>query len=272
MARLLQIFQIHKKCSDKVPKGLERLKNNKICSEATPGWRLPAVKNFPAPHGQSAAIVEKKYFLEWSWFWIFLGKLRKSTVTVLPIFTFFQKLSILVMKPARCWWTYILWLIEVWVDPKAKQHSCFGDLPNTTMIRFKGDSSVARILLYSSARSKTLSSLRALHSLSSQILSPLLVTKLFLNSRQPGVVLINMVAMIKDAIIVTMVKVSEKCGKTLLVTINNTVMMTAQSTWLQVLGELCSPSPGEPPPSTSLPIAKPRLINLVIMAEKHGYH
>ena len=82
MARLLKIFQIYEKCSDEVLEGLKTLKNNKICSEATPGWRLPAVKNFHAPHGQSAAIVEKKYFLEWSWFWIFLGKLSKSTMIV----------------------------------------------------------------------------------------------------------------------------------------------------------------------------------------------
>jgi len=64
MARFLQIFQIYERCSDEVLKGLKKSINNKICSEATPGWRLPAVKNFHAPHGQSAATVEKKYFLE----------------------------------------------------------------------------------------------------------------------------------------------------------------------------------------------------------------
>ena len=65
MARFLQIFQIiYEKCWDEVLKRLKRLNINNICSEATPGWRHPAVKNFPAPHGQSAAIVEKKHFLE----------------------------------------------------------------------------------------------------------------------------------------------------------------------------------------------------------------
>ena len=87
MARLLKIFQIYEKCSEEVLEGLKTLKNNKICSEATPGWRLPVVKNFPALHGQSAAIVEKNFF--WS-------------DRDFEYFTFFQKLSIFVMKPAMC--------------------------------------------------------------------------------------------------------------------------------------------------------------------------
>ena len=182
---------------------------------------------------------------------------------VLPKLTFFQKSNILVMKPARCWSGF---------DKNQVSSTAFLLRWPAEHYKWWDSSVVARVLLYSSARSKTLSSLRTLHSLSPQILSPLLVTKLFLNSRQPGVVLISMVAMIKDAIIVTMVKVSEKCGMWSLPTtwLSNMIMLTAQPTWLQVLGELCSPSPGEPPPLTSLPIATPRLRNLVIMVEKHG--
>ena len=143
-------------------------------------------------------LLKRNIFLSDRDFESFLANLAKALCllrNVLPKLTFFQKSNILVMKPARCWSGF---------DKNQVSSTAF--LHRWPAEHYKWwDSSVARVLLYSSARSNTLSSLRTVHSLSPQILSALLVTKFFLNSRQPGVVLINMVAMgmIKDAIIVT---------------------------------------------------------------------